>query len=537
MSQITRYDIIKDVVEAVHRIAQLPPVEEHDDDLPDEYYQPSYDDVDDIELTYPTAKITISIEEDSYMEDGCKIIINMRNTTNDYAELSTCVSNNAKEVAFETEYLIEHTGIFDTIDEDINHVKRVQHHYNDPKQIQSKPITQTTTKTQSTPLTKNKTTSHYRLMPENLFNDWDSSDDHRDTDKTIIEILKETDFDFLLDEPNITEDESSYEDQEDYYYDAFNDDEEDDAEYPDGKYAILKERFLCPELTDSEFLYETPWHLLHISKAQFDLIDPADFSYKNFPIFCSLMSNPAITSVISDVEDRIKYCTLIANLPDAAIYNLFNKDEIIYVLKLAKLKALNDAIEAMQLYQDYLSSRAFAIAYNDQFIRDNPDPPHPYYNYVKCPKPSKLKDLHDKAVRDAVLYEETTNHDNIVELDKMIAEINKSVEYKQFLYTGKDYSVIAVTSVADLKLEGKVLQHCIGTYGNKFASGMSMLYFVRRNQCLDTPFYSAEIIQHPGYCELSQLYTFRDSIDKTEDFKLFIYQWCKDKKISIHCPI
>lgn len=48
------------------------------------------------------------------------------------------------------------------------------------------------------------------------------------------------------------------------------------------------------------------------------------------------------------------------------------------------------------------------------------------------------------------------------------------------------------TSAAELTAEGKALHHCVGTYSERYASGETEIWFVRRKEDPDTPFFTLE---------------------------------------------
>ena len=48
-------------------------------------------------------------------------------------------------------------------------------------------------------------------------------------------------------------------------------------------------------------------------------------------------------------------------------------------------------------------------------------------------------------------------------------------------------------SQEDLNVESSVLGHCVRTYGNKVAEGKTIIYFIRREEKQDEPYYTLEI--------------------------------------------
>ena len=350
-------------------------------------------------------------------------------------------------------------------------------------------------------------------MPEN----------RRSTDKTFIDYLDEAGFDYITDIRKPARrpyggDDTGYVYKED----------------PDNRYYELKEIFGCTELTDDELMCETPWSLLGITAHQFHKIDSGSLSDRNMHEFIGILQGQRYKDAVPDVLQRIHLSTVMVN---AGIYSISDTEDIKYISRITGKLSINEGAVLLMTYMDYLRSRSKAVAYNDKYIQDNDDPEHPYYSYPRHPKQGRIGDLHDKASRDAIQFDDRENKKSRKAFNKRIAELNKTPDYMQFLYRSDKYSVIPARSVEELIEEGKYLNHCIGTYGEQFASGESYIYFIRENRAIDTPYYSAEIIPGNGYYALTQLYTFYDSTNKTPEFRDFINQWCRDRNIYPKCTI
>ena len=48
-------------------------------------------------------------------------------------------------------------------------------------------------------------------------------------------------------------------------------------------------------------------------------------------------------------------------------------------------------------------------------------------------------------------------------------------------------------SQEDLNVESSVLGHCVRTYGDRVAEGKTIIYFIRRSEKPDEPYYTLEI--------------------------------------------
>ena len=118
------------------------------------------------------------------------------------------------------------------------------------------------------------------------------------------------------------------------------------------------------------------------------------------------------------------------------------------------------------LYEDYLRS---ARALGWDLSRKN----------IMFPK--DLKAAHDEA---AELLEIEKNS----EIDKRISAHAVDIEYRT-----DDLAIICAKSQGELNEESRVLHHCVRTYGEKVASGRTLIYFVRKTSEINLPYYTLEI--------------------------------------------
>ena len=95
--------------------------------------------------------------------------------------------------------------------------------------------------------------------------------------------------------------------------------------------------------------------------------------------------------------------------------------------------------------------------------------------------PKDLKAAHDEA---AELLEIEKNS----EIDKRISAHAVDIEYRT-----DDLAIICAKSQGELNEESRVLHHCVRTYGEKVASGRTLIYFVRKTSEINLPYYTLEI--------------------------------------------
>lgn len=381
-------------------------------------------------------------------------------------------------------------------------------------------------------------------------------------DPTFLDYLLEAGFDYLFPEEGFSgrffEDDGCGEDDDpkDREVEIWSDDEDpvylgsqhvdhiySDEEYDGYKQGNTTERlmqiFQMTDVSQEEFLKMTPWQVLGLTAHQFHKIDASQLDEHSFEMFVTKMLDPLICSALPAYNKRIAYCILMANGVNTGFRSY--DEEIIYITDRLMDKTLPASLMRLQVYQDYQSMLPEARAYNRllaQLPEDQRD--HEIYDYPRFPKPSTLKDWHDKARRDHMAFETTlpqAQEYQETDLNEEIKERVKTPDYLRFLYHSDRYSVIAVKDQDDLRREADTLDNCLRTYAPALASGASYIYFIRDNNKIDTSLYAVEIRQQNEAAILTQAYTYHNSTEKTEDLKNFIFMWCTEKHIKIRCPI
>lgn len=135
-----------------------------------------------------------------------------------------------------------------------------------------------------------------------------------------------------------------------------------------------------------------------------------------------------------------------------------------------------------------------------------------------------LSDKHVRFPRDLCLA-----HDQVMErqrerknelLEEKFRERAETLEKFSFQWDG--LIIRAASSQQELNEEGKQLSHCVGTYGEKHASGKSAIFFIRRVDEPGDPFFTLEldevkleVLQNRGKCNCA----------RTEEVKKFEAMW------------
>lgn len=139
--------------------------------------------------------------------------------------------------------------------------------------------------------------------------------------------------------------------------------------------------------------------------------------------------------------------------------------------------------------------------------------------------PSALRTEHDK-----VVYKK-----NIIENEEFEERFKKVTdEYgKKFAYKGKDFVMTYPKTISDLFEEGRVLNHCVGSYGDAIKSGNSIVLFIRKKKEIDTPYFTLEV--DPTHNAVTQIGGYSDVAPhhiRNKELIEFIKEWAEKKEVS-----
>lgn len=101
--------------------------------------------------------------------------------------------------------------------------------------------------------------------------------------------------------------------------------------------------------------------------------------------------------------------------------------------------------------------------------------------------PESLKKAHDQTMKIWEEHLEAERQERAQELNKLIKSVARSEEFSE-----KGLTIIAADSQEALNKESAVLHHCVKTYGERLAEGRCWIFFIRRQEDPDTPFYTLE---------------------------------------------
>lgn len=353
-----------------------------------------------------------------------------------------------------------------------------------------------------------------------------------------------------------------YDPLEDAYYDQFlfdssDDESDDDYLFNDAEYGIVKYAYEDSDSTlynlddlielfdrdyqdPEEVLNTNLWTLFGVTKNQFDLIDWNSIPREQFVEFYDTFRNDFGGYPI---EKRILYST-------AQIFTGFLdlqwchgsecsvRDMREYLERLVDTHSVDDVQQYVSWLRDYYAFYPDALVMNARREAEG----EAILRYTVRPKPSHIKDLHDKAFRDHQAMETERAAMDRKGLNYRIDQISKLRSYSKNLFKGTEYVILPVTCQEDLDKEGQALHHCVAYYGSEMAAGRSYIYLVRRVEDTAVPYFTIEVKPANDDTgnkkqQLTQCYTTHDTITKPSSLREFIKGWAKEKDILIRCKL
>lgn len=181
---------------------------------------------------------------------------------------------------------------------------------------------------------------------------------------------------------------------------------------------------------------------------------------------------------------------------------------------------------------DYWKFREKANKYNEKYDGN--------FYYPEIIKPSKIEFLHDKAHRDYLKWNaQNRSKKSIVSFEERFKNVVESEEYATRADKGSIFSIVPVEVPQDLDREGNALSHCVAGYKNCMSKNKSHIYFLRKNNDINTPYATIEVIpkEKNRQAFINQCYAAHDRLLKDKNAKNYVRNWCKHKHIDIKCFI
>lgn len=136
---------------------------------------------------------------------------------------------------------------------------------------------------------------------------------------------------------------------------------------------------------------------------------------------------------------------------------------------------------------------------------------------------SATKKIHDSL---SVFYEDFLAKESDIKFEGYVSKMNK------YLFEDKNFKIVVPKSTYDLKMEGKELHNCLGSYCDRILAGKTNVVFIRKQNNIEKPFFAAEI-SNTG--QLKQVHGFANkNANKEKGLTGFIENWSKKTGLNYY---
>lgn len=139
----------------------------------------------------------------------------------------------------------------------------------------------------------------------------------------------------------------------------------------------------------------------------------------------------------------------------------------------------------------------------------------------------RIQILHEMQNQISAVREMEIEKAALEQMDKEYApwkeQLKKALEWK-----GQSLGIFIPESLAELTLEGKILNHCVGSYKKDVAQRKEGILFLRKLSCPDTPYYTLDVVKGPsGKYAVRQCHG-KCNINPTPEIVKVLKQWAAD---------
>lgn len=178
-----------------------------------------------------------------------------------------------------------------------------------------------------------------------------------------------------------------------------------------------------------------------------------------------------------------------------------------------------------KMYEKYLDMRQYTTIYkvdkyiNKQRIKHDAD----YFDYIGWLEkmgynmrnefnlyPKDFEKAHDDKSKEYIKFKDKRAKEDIKRFNKLMKKLRKDTSDVDAMNLRVEGMFVRLPAQLDeLKREGEILHHCVGTYVDKVAKGETMIFFIRQESDPDKPFFTLEwkgrVVQCRGYrnCDMT----------------------------------
>ncbi|MBR1374256.1 PcfJ domain-containing protein, partial [bacterium] len=170
------------------------------------------------------------------------------------------------------------------------------------------------------------------------------------------------------------------------------------------------------------------------------------------------------------------------------------------------------------IYEKYLDMRPYTTIYKvDKYIRKNKIEEFDYFDYIRWLReldydmrnefnlyPKNFKKSHDEKSAEYIKFKNKKEAENLKRFNKFLKKLKEETADVDAMNLKIGGLFIRLPyKLSELKREGEALHHCVGTYMDRVGKGETLIFFIRKEEDPDKPFYTMEwkgkVVQCRGF--------------------------------------
>lgn len=188
----------------------------------------------------------------------------------------------------------------------------------------------------------------------------------------------------------------------------------------------------------------------------------------------------------------------------------------------------------MNMYQKYIDLMEYTTIHKLlRYVSEQKILPHDndYFNYIEWLTemgydlhndfnlfPKDFKKAHDYMSKEYVKFKDKQAREETKKFNRLLKKLRQETTEVEAMNLNIEGLFIRLPNKLDeLKIEGEALHHCVGTYMEKVRKGETMIFFIRRKEEPDKPYYTLEWKNKVVQCRGSH------NCDMTPEVKAFVH--------------
>lgn len=158
-------------------------------------------------------------------------------------------------------------------------------------------------------------------------------------------------------------------------------------------------------------------------------------------------------------------------------------------------------------YEKYIDAKPYTTIYKlHKYISQNNIDANDYFDYLEWIRkmgyemrnsfnlfPKDFKRAHDEKSKEFLKFQSNKAKEECKRFNKLLKDMRTNAKGKGAMELKADGLFIRLPySTQEIKKEGETLHHCVGTYVERVIKGKTMIFFIRKEEAPDKPYFTLE---------------------------------------------